>query len=267
MVPLENFFESRIAFLKNMKKNSEILIDAQFKLQPNPSIDFSLFNVDILLSEKKSVKPLKMSAEGSKIKTGVMISYNMTDGTFTTSDPRYAYSKVPENRLVKYAKLLHDAKSSGLIKFENITNSIITFKGMTGMGSAGSPIQDSEGSIFAMNFGNYDDMHEREKENLEEIPSVNYEANVEEDTGNYKKEKNANLALSIFHPFIKEYFANMKLEKIGKEEKKQFLGKKRENEKMSKINKATKEIKKEKKDSGTTKINKKTKANKKLLKE
>jgi len=203
------FLYARKIYLEKMKNNSElvkdILLDPMFELQPLPSIDFCLFNVDLEKLDSQ-IKPLKIATK--KISDyGIMIGFFQNDGVISKSGKEYCFSDFPEETDIYLKDFVHSDKSAGIVKIANENTGLFLFYGTTTEGSSGSPILTPDGDVYAITFGNFCDKEGRGEYPKEDIQTFDVE--FKENKQSYELQKNVNLAIKINHPVFKEYFSNI----------------------------------------------------------
>ena len=204
----EEFLYARKNFLEKMENNTElvkdILLDPMFELQPLPSIDFCLFNVDLEKLDTQ-IKPLKIATEPIS-DYGIMIGFFQNEGIISKIDKEYCFSDFPEETEMDLEDFVHSNKSAGIIKIANENSGLFLFYGTTTEGSSGSPILTPDGNVYAITFGNYRDEEVRGEYPKDDVQTFDVE--FKENKKNYKLQKNVNLAIKINHPVFKEYFSN-----------------------------------------------------------
>jgi len=225
------FLKLRKKFLQS-NKFSDILLDPKYGLQPMPSANFLIFKINSTIKEfidnpDLKINPVELNlnnfnnfnnfkvnnnsiVEEESDKILFTCGYQNTDYIkISLSDEEYELTikrkKFPQ---ISFVNIMNNNRNLGIIKLDNYNpEGIITFFGTTTPGSSGSLIFNKEGKPIAISFGNYRDIEEPGI-NKEDKNEEAYDVIIEENTKNYKKCKNLNLALSLNHLLLKLYFNN-----------------------------------------------------------
>ena len=233
----EKFLKFRKEELNN-PQNSPLWIDPIFNLKFSPALDVVVFTISNE-NGKEQITYLQnlphfsfCDAEKKNIQNesyGVLIGYNDIEGAIGASSEEYCFTfwKIPKNisKIISqkfYIKrFLHRNKSVSTLEIQEISDCFVIFKGNTNCGSSGGPILSSEGKLIGLNLGNYYD-RESEEDSVgnDDLETFDVKSSLEK-VENYdnKLPKNFNLGISIFHPSLKRYFGQDKVDNFEEEKK------------------------------------------------
>ena len=221
------YLKSRRDYLIHVKKEKKekILLDPEYNLQPQPSVDLVFLDLPenlLYKISKEQLKPLKIS-ERINPKLGYLVAFHDRLWKKTEKNStKYCKTEVLES--IELEKLLHENKSIGQCVITTYSTNIINYLATAGEGSSGGCILDEDGDIIGINFGGYSDEKQQGKVS-KKIDSYDF-ISKEENRNNYLLSKNTNLALNLKHDFLDFYFKQnpVKVENA----KGSFLNKKRQ---------------------------------------
>lgn len=193
----------------NVEKKENILLDPEYYLQPLPSIDALLLDIDesfksyLTNNQIFGIEICKNYQENFDTDY-FAIGYNDVKGTF--SDENYSETLTLDFPL-KQKNFVNLNKSASVVKLKIDNNHIITSISSLLEGSSGAPILTIDGQIVAMSFAYYSDKTSFEKMECSKDLLL-FDKNVlEEELSSYNKSKNSNLAISLKHLVFSEFVA------------------------------------------------------------
>lgn len=206
----QKFFDLRRNIILDnfhVKKEQNILLDPEYFLQPLPSLDALLLDIDKNFKSylaDHQILGIEMfnDNEVNFDHDYFAIGYNDVVGFF--KDENYSET-VTLSFPLQMCKFVHRNKSASIVKLKKDNNFMFTSISSLLKGSSGAPILSKDGKIVGMSFGYYSDNTAYEKIKRSQDLLL-FDKNVkEEEKSSYMKSKNSNLAISINHIVFLEF--------------------------------------------------------------